>query len=74
MGMTSSMMIRKTRRDDSALFQCLATNKFGNSQKTIKLVVQVRYNCTLFLTIIVPIFGLLILIILNFLQIHAIIF
>ena len=40
-GLTSSMIIRKTRRDDSALFQCLATNKFGNSQKTIKLIVQV---------------------------------
>ena len=41
MGMTSSMVIKKTRREDSALFQCLATNKFGNSQKTIKLIVQV---------------------------------
>ena len=41
LGMTSSMVIKKTKRDDSALFQCLATNKFGNSQKTIKLIVQV---------------------------------
>ena len=42
MGMTSSMIIRKTRRDDAALFQCLATNKFGNNQKTIKLIIQVQ--------------------------------
>ena len=51
MGMTSSMVIKKARREDSALFQCMATNKFGNSQKTIKLIVQVSHDLQIILGI-----------------------
>jgi hypothetical protein len=40
-GMTSKLMLRKTRRQDSAVFHCIAENKFGKGQRTVTLTVQV---------------------------------
>ena len=40
-GMISRLVLRKSRRQDTSVFHCLAENKFGKSQRTISLVVQV---------------------------------
>ena len=40
-GVTSKVVIRKVNRKDSSEFQCDASNKFGNSKRRIKLIVQV---------------------------------
>ena len=44
-GVTSKVVIRKVNRKDSSEFQCDASNKFGNSKRRIKLIVQVILNC-----------------------------
>ncbi len=41
-GSSSTLVIRKTRRSDTAVFTCRASNTFGSSEKTINLIVQVR--------------------------------
>nr|XP_040566824.1 Down syndrome cell adhesion molecule-like protein Dscam2 [Lepeophtheirus salmonis] len=39
-GMTSKLLIHNLHRDDSALFQCFASNQFGKAVRSIRLVVQ----------------------------------
>lgn len=39
-GKVSRLIIRSTQREDSGLFQCMATNEYGSAQRSIKLIVQ----------------------------------
>ena len=45
-GKVSRLLIRKARREDSSLFQCAASNKFGSSQRSVKLIVQASSSYT----------------------------
>ena len=40
-GLLSRLVIRNLRSDDSAVFDCYATNQYGKSQRTVNLIVQV---------------------------------
>ncbi len=40
-GTLSRLVIRKAKRFDTAVFGCRATNRFGSSDRTINLIVQV---------------------------------
>lgn len=42
-GLLSQLVIRNLRSDDSAIFDCFATNQFGKSQRTVHLIVQVSF-------------------------------
>lgn len=39
-GVMSGLSIRRTERDDSALFTCVATNAFGSDDTSINMIVQ----------------------------------
>ena len=39
-GLTSRLVLRQTRREDTAVFVCKAENRFGASQRVVHLVVQ----------------------------------
>ncbi len=39
-GMLSTISIKRTQREDSALFTCVATNAFGSDDTSINLIVQ----------------------------------
>jgi hypothetical protein len=39
--MTSRLQIHSSRREDTATFTCIATNVFGQSSRTVYLLVQV---------------------------------
>ena len=39
-GLTSRLVLRRTRREDTAVFVCKAENRFGSSQRVVHLVVQ----------------------------------
>ena len=38
--MLSTISIKRTQRDDSALFTCVATNAFGSDDTSINLIIQ----------------------------------
>jgi hypothetical protein len=46
-GMLSTISIKRTQREDSALFTCVATNAFGSDDTSINLIIQVRGNYSL---------------------------
>ena len=39
-GVLSTISIKRTQRDDSALFTCVATNAFGSDDTSINLIIQ----------------------------------
>ncbi len=39
-GMLSTISIKRTQREDSALFTCVATNAFGSDDTSINLIIQ----------------------------------
>ena len=41
-GVLSTISIRRTQREDSALFTCVATNPFGSDDTSINLIIQVN--------------------------------
>ena len=43
-GLTSRLLLRQTRREDTAVFVCKAENRFGASQRVVHLVVQESNN------------------------------
>ena len=43
-GLTSRLLLRQTRREDTAVFVCKAENRFGASQRVVHLVVQESSN------------------------------
>ena len=41
-GVLSTISIKRTQREDSALFTCVATNPFGSDDTSINLIIQER--------------------------------
>ncbi|GFY73863.1 down syndrome cell adhesion molecule [Trichonephila inaurata madagascariensis] len=44
-GLTSQLNIHSVRREDSSVFSCRATNRYGHDDSTVELVVQACYDC-----------------------------
>ena len=47
-GAISDLSIKRTEREDSALFTCIATNAFGSDDSSINMIVQGSFNCMRF--------------------------
>ncbi|GIY52382.1 hypothetical protein CDAR_575481 [Caerostris darwini] len=43
-GLTSQMSIHSVRREDSSVFSCRASNRYGQDDSTVELVVQEEFS------------------------------